>query len=441
MAKSTWYNITHGMQEALHKGYVSKSERQRRKREVVDIVSRGDEFCDEMQKILEEGTYVMGDYRHFILRDAKKMRNISVLPFRDRVVQNCIKNAIEKRLLLNMTDDMMGGLPKRGILVTDNCHGVVRRMVRIFNDNTITHYIQGDISKFYDNVDKVVVIRMVERVVSDKRTLEIIRQHLFKQKRLAIGDPFSHLIANLVMSYIVRRIKERYGRSIRLVNFADDIFIGGHSKEELEDVRRYMCSVAKEIRLHYKNIYIRPMDDTHGVVFCGFKYFRGRVLLTQRTKKRYIKARHKELSMSSYNGILMVADTKRLRYLVETNDNMHMSEKIRRAFAGKAVKIDNLVGVVHTVVRCEERKSRQMHSDTYMHVQALSDELGLIVYTTSSPKIVQYLKENAAPLRDVKIVHDWSGFYYEGTVYTDEEEEAMLREQFKVPKKQNQTTL
>lgn len=31
------------------------------------------------------------------------------------------------------------------------------------------------------------------------------------------------------------------------------------------------------------------------------------------------------------------------------------------------------------------------------------------------------------------IAHDWSGFYYDGTVYTDAEEEEMIRKQFNIP--------
>lgn len=37
-------------------------------------------------------------------------------------------------------------------------------------------------------------------------------------------------------------------------------------------------------------------------------------------------------------------------------------------------------------------------------------------------------------LRDMKIVHDWSGYYFDGTVYTDAEEEEMIRRQFNIPK-------
>ena len=58
-------------------------------------------------------------------------------------------------------------------------------------------------------------------------------------------------------------------------------------------------------------------------------------------------------------------------------------------------------------------------------------------WSTGSQKICKYLDTKSRtdiPLRDMKIVHDWSGFYYDGTVYTDAEEEEMIRKQFNIPK-------
>lgn len=81
--------------------------------------------------------------------------------------------------------------------------------------------------------------------------------------------------------------------------------------------------------------------------------------------------------------------------------------------------------------------TRQKDCDSYYHIQALADGLGLIVYSTGAQKICKYLDtktRNDIPLRDMKIVHDWSGFYYDGTVYTDAEEEEMIRKQFNIPK-------
>ena len=424
------------MPTAVHNSYTNKSARQRRKREVRRVMNDVEGFCQRKTNELRSGMYKVGKYRHFRLRDKKKERDISVLPYEDRCVQNDAKDAIQPLLLRNMTDDMLGGLPGRGVLVNGH-YGVVSRMRELMNDASLTHYIQGDVAKFYDNIDNIIAMRTIERNVTDKRTLALIRQHLFNQKKLAIGDPFSHLIANAVMSIIIRSIKTQHP-NIRLVNFADDVFIASNSKAELTEVRKTMKDEASKLRLHFHRLYVRPMPSKgKTVTFCGYKFGRGYVKLTQRTKKRYIKARHSERSMGSYNGMLQVADTKHLRQLTERNYNRHMSEKIRRPFAGRPMKIETLEGISHTIVDMAVKTSRQKDSDSYMHVQAIADGLGLVVYSTGSAKICEYLKTKSKhdlPLRDMKIVHDWSGFYYDGTVYTDAEEEEMIRKQFNIPK-------
>ena len=114
-----------------------------------------------------------------------------------------------------------------------------------------------------------------------------------------------------------------------------------------------------------------------------------------------------------------------------------MTEKIRRPFAGRPMKIETLEGIPHTIVNVVEKPSRQRDSETYMHVQAIADGLGLIVYSTAASKICAYLRaayRPGMPMPDMRIVHDWSGFYYEGTVYTDAEEEEMIRKQYNIPK-------
>ena len=437
MGISTWNNITNGLHAAVYDSYTAKSSRQRAKREVVEVMADVDGFCQRKQNELTSGAYHVGDYHHFRLKDKKKERDISVLPYEDRCVQNAIKDAIEPLLLRQMNDDMMGGLPGCGVLASDKRHQVVARMRVLLNDRSLNYCLQGDIKKFYDHVDNVISMRLIEKQVKDKRTRSIIRQHLFNQKKLAIGDPFSHLIANLNMSVIIRKAKEKYGDRIKVVNFADDFIAFSKDKETLNAMRRDMKKWAKAMRLHYKQMYVRPVDG-QDIIFCGYKFGRGYVHLTQRTKKRYVKARHKERSMGSYQGIIGVADTKHLKLKIQINDNKGtMSEKIRRPFAGRPMKIETMEGISHTIVDFQKRSSNQKDCDSYYHIQALADGLGLIVYSTGAQKICKYLDTKSRtdiPLRDMKIVHDWSGFYYDGTVYTDAEEEEMIRKQFNIPK-------
>lgn len=433
MAKSTWHNTLNGIYAATHDSYMAKSGTQRSKREVQAVMDDIDGFCQRKQQELTTGAYRVGRYRHFRLKDRKKQRDISVLPYEDRCVQNAVKDAFEPLVLRQMTDDMLGGLPGCGVLASDPRHQVVQQMREAMNDHSLCYYLQGDIRKFYDSVDNVISMRLIERKVKDKRTLALIRQHLFNQKKLAIGDPFSHLVANLNMSVVIRKAKEEYGRRIRLINFADDFIAFARDKDTLEALRRDLYRWTRLMRLHYKPMYVRPVGK-EPVVFCGYKFGRGFVHLTAHTKKRYVKARHKRRSMGSYKGIVAIADTKRLRYLVEHKDNRHMAEKIRTRFAGKPKKVEMLEGIRHTIVDKEEKPSRETHSKTYWHVQAIAEGLGMIVYSTSSKKMVELLARETLPMRDMVIVHDWRGYYYEGTVYTDEEEEAMIREKFNIPR-------
>ena len=452
MPQSTWNNTLHGLHAAVHDSYMAKSSRQRRCREVQAVMRDVDTFCQTKQRELANGTYTVGHYRHFRLKDKKKERDISVLPYADRCVQNAVKDAIQPLILRQMTDDMLGGLPGCGVVAKDPRHQVVQQMRETLNDRALRYYLQGDIRKFYDSVDNVTSMRLIERQVSAPRTLALVRQHLFNQKRLAIGDPFSHLIANLNMSVIIRKAKSKYGRTVRLINFADDFIAFSKDKEALNALRTDMQHWAKQQLLHYKPMYVRPVPgcvpsvaprlhrgNHEAITFCGYRFGRGYVHLTQRTKKRYIQTRHKSRSLGSYNGLLQVADTKHLRQLIEQKDNHHMTEKskIRRPFAGRPMKIDTLEGIAHTIVDFQEKPSKQKDCEKYYHIQAIAGALGLIVYSTGSSKICEYLATKSRadlPLRDMEIVHDWSGFYFDGTVYTDAEEEAMIREQFNIPK-------
>ena len=109
--------------------------------------------------------------------------------------------------------------------------------------------------------------------------------------------------------------------------------------------------------------------------------------------------------------------------------------KIRRPFAGRPMKIETMEGITHTVVDFVRKPSQKKDCDYYYHVQAIANGLGLVVYSTGASKIAAYLNERTVadiPLRDLKIVHDWSGYYYEGTVYSDAEEENMIREKYNI---------
>ena len=91
--------------------------------------------------------------------------------------------------------------------------------------------------------------------------------------------------------------------------------------------------------------------------------------------------------------------------------------KQRTPFAGRQVKADALLGIMHTIVAKEKKKSKQRgHEDeTYYDVQAIAEGLGLIRYSTGAKQLVMHLDSESIPIRDLYIDHDWRGLYYRDT--------------------------
>ena len=312
---------------ACETSYRGKSQRQREKREVREVMDDTLLFSTQKIKDIIERTYKVGDYRHFFIHDKKKIRPISVFPYSDRCVQMLYKGGIEPVILKQVTDDMCAGLPGRGVTANEAKWCVVRKVRNMIKRDNAIWVWQGDISKFYESTRNVIVMRQLERIIKDKVVLSLIREHIMKQKDLAIGDPFSHLIASLVMSPLVRYLK---ANGATLVNYADDFLCVTKTKEEAYRIKRLAEEYAiTHLRLRFKPSQVHRVAD-HPIYFCGFIFFpNGKVFINNLTKKKYIKSRHKKRSVAAYNGMLLCCNSRHLRKKIEQNDNYrkHHGEK------------------------------------------------------------------------------------------------------------------
>lgn len=90
-----------------------------------------------------------------------------------------------------------------------------------------------------------------------------------------------------------------------------------------------------------------------------------------------------------------------------------------------------LIGKKQTIVDKEEKPSKRTDSNLpYFDVQAIVEGEGLVRYSTGAQLLVQELRTAALPMRDKVIQKDWRGLYFEGTVYTLEEEEERIRREY-----------
>ena len=176
----------------------------------------------------------------------------------------------------------------------------------------------GDITKFYDTLKNPVIMKAVECIITDKFTLSLIRQFVWAQPTLAIGDPFSHLLANLVMSQLIRHLKDGH-KQWEVVNFADNLIVFTRTKEDAQNAECIARSyAATHLRLHFHHgDSVHPISNTEGIHFCGRVYHtNGKVSLRKSTKQAIARKKKNLLSRASYQGVLRSANCKHLTSVI-----------------------------------------------------------------------------------------------------------------------------
>lgn len=108
-------------------------------------------------------------------------------------------------------------------------------------------------------------------------------------------------------------------------------------------------------------------------------------------------------------------------------------EKKPTRFAGKLRKADMLIGKRQTIVDKEEKQTKRNDTkEPYIDVQAVVEGEGLVRYSTGAQLLVQELRSSSLPMRDKVIQKDWRGLFFEGTVYTLQEEEDRIRKEYNI---------
>lgn len=164
---------------------------------------------------LNNGCYIPGPYRHFIVSDNKK-RSISVASLRDRVVHRLIYEYLISLYDHTFYFDVWSCRKNKGLI-----QGIIR--TQKFLCSYPTSFVwRADITKFFDNVDQAILIDILKRKISDSKTLGIIEailnsypeQSVFERERERVNGatekaflsailPAKSLLISISMSSIV----------------------------------------------------------------------------------------------------------------------------------------------------------------------------------------------------------------------------------------------
>ena len=189
-------------------------------------------------------------------------RALGILALEDKIVQGAIAEVLSAVYEADFLDCSYGFRPGR------SAHQALRTVHDAIITERVNWVFEADIRKFFDSVDHVWLMRMVEHRIADPRILWLIRQWLAAgvledgvYAETVEGTPqgagISPLLANIFLHYaldlwIAQRVRREVSGRMRLVRYADDFLI---TCERHLDAERLATALAERLakfglRLH-----------------------------------------------------------------------------------------------------------------------------------------------------------------------------------------------
>ena len=217
-----------------------------------------------IQEELLDGGYKIGDYRHFTIYEPKP-RLVSALDFKDRLIQHALIGIIEpifEATFLPNTFACRVGLGTHA--------GVKYIQAQLRKPNENKYYLKTDFSKFFPSVDHNILLEMVDRKISCKPTLDLIKEIVKPNEvGIPIGSLTSQLFANVYGSKLDQYIHHQLGHR-KWARYMDDVVILGDCSNKLKD----SFAKIKEFSTNYMKMNISKwhcQSTKRGINFLGYR--------------------------------------------------------------------------------------------------------------------------------------------------------------------------
>lgn len=228
-------------------------------------------------------------YQAFVIHDPKK-RIIHAPAFEDRVIHHAVMNFAGPVLDRAMVDNTFACRKGKGV------HAAVRAVqgyARRFD-----WYVKIDIKSYFDSIDHLLLKEALGRRFRGDTFFNLIHAIILRYetkpgKGLPIGALPSQHFANYYLDRMDRYIMETL-KPKGYVRYMDDVIFWCKSKEQSQSMLKKADEwVTRSLLLEVKMDKVQVNKSSHGVTFCGFRVFPGKIGLSLRKKRRYALLRKK----------------------------------------------------------------------------------------------------------------------------------------------------
>lgn len=277
---------------------------------------------EALRQEVADGDYSIGGYRQFFVYEPK-MRLISALPFRDRIVQHAINNIIEPIFDRSFLPYTFACRPGMG------AHKGVVHVQSQLRKGRATHCLKTDFSKYFPSIHRPTLYKLVDAKVSCARTGDLLRRIVPDQGTgLHIGSLSSQLWANTYGALADRFVHEHL-RPMAWARYMDDIILLDNDSGKLRAMKEQLESFSSErMRLQFSKWSVQSIG--RGINFLGYRIWPRHKLVRKasvcRAKKKLARMReHNDTEsadrfLAAWRGHISWADSHNLQKSMEINN-------------------------------------------------------------------------------------------------------------------------
>ena len=177
--------------------------------EIIKFNLKQEEYIYYLLEVLSNKTYKHGGYEVFYVTEPK-LRKIEKSRYIDRVVHRwLVDNFLEPYFVPSFINTSYACIKGRGMHKA--CLDVQKAMRGCKNKWGNYYILKMDISKYFENIDKRILVSILEKKILDKDVMWLIKEILYSQRKevgLEIGNYTSQLFANIYLNEVDQYVKK-----------------------------------------------------------------------------------------------------------------------------------------------------------------------------------------------------------------------------------------
>lgn len=273
--------------ENLHAAFHGAAKGKRYQPVVMRYAQNLEENLVNLQNHLIWHSWTPGQQREFVVFEPKR-RAIQAPPFEDRIVHHALVRVIEPLFERRFINDSYACRRDKG---TQKAVAQAQHFIRIARHcwGDKVYIVKADISKYFASIQHQVLMREVQRIISDPNVLWLFSAILAAyghdhDRGLPVGALTSQLGANIVLNRLDHIAKDDLG--IRhYIRYMDDFVAILPDKSTAQAILARLSIVVHELGLEL-NPKTAILPWQRGLDFCGYRIWPTHILPRKRNIKR-----------------------------------------------------------------------------------------------------------------------------------------------------------